>query len=542
MRIHRRQKTEGRRQRTEDRESWLSAIRHPPSAHKCFSSLVPRPSSFTRRLSSAVLVAALVLGPMPIRAAEMPGAPPEPELLSMDFRETEIGDILRLLAKQYSLNIIIAEDVSGPISVQFSDVSIDEALDAIVTVNGFAYTRRGRVIKVTTPAAAEREPSVTQVFVLKNADVASLRASLEPMLSDVGTIEADTRSNALIVTDTPGTILKVNDVVQRLDSPTPQVMIEARVLETVLNKNEKLGIDWTITASARAAARPVTFPFDNLSSEIAGTNVARHLPVGQTAAESTTTTTATGATSTATETDFPAASAFPFVDEGLFTFGTLSFNQFQAVLQALSARTKTRILANPRVTTLDNQEARIVVGTTVPVPTFVRNETTGEFDITGYQDRQTGIVLRVTPHIASDSVVRMDIHPQVSSIINFVGDPRAQVPVTSTREAHTQVSVGDGQTVVIGGLIDEKDVKIKRSVPFFGDIPLFGNLFRYHDTTREKTDLLIFITAHILTPEKQLAMTQVAVVDSKREELFDEPARVPQEKTLKLDVRGKKSF
>jgi len=497
------------------------------------------------------VIASLVLGPVAAVGDEVatPSASATPvpevaaeELLSMDFRETEIGDILRLLAKQYGLNVIIAEDVTGPISVQFSDVTVDEALDAVITVNGFAYTRRGRVIKVTSPEAAEREPSITQVFTPKNANVVDLRASLQPMLSENGTIEADVRANALIVTDAPTVVNSVSEVVQRLDTPTPQVVIEAKVIETVLNKNEKLGIDWTVTASARAAARPVTFPFDNTSGEIIGANFARHMPRGQTEAESTTTSTATGATSTETATDFPSASAFPFVGTDLFTFGTLSFNQFQAVLQALRARTKTTILANPRVTTLDNQEARIVVGTTVPVPTFERNENTGEFDITGYQDRQTGIVLTVTPHIGSDNVVRMDIHPQVSSIINFVGDPRAQVPVTSTREADTQVSIRDGETVVIGGLIDEKEVRIKRSVPFFGDVPLLGNLFRYHDTTREKTDLLIFITAHVLNDEKRLAMTQQAVLDAERNELFEEPELVREEKTLKLAVRPRKSL
>ncbi len=495
-----------------------------------------------------VVMAAIVAWPRPsaLPPVEAAAATAESsdELVSMDFRQTEIGDVLRLLAKQYDLNIIIADDIKGPVSVQFSNVGIDEALDAIITVNGYAYSRRGHVIKVTSAAAAEREQPTTQVFALNNANVATLKESLKAVLTSTGTMEADARSNTLVVTDTPNVITTITRVVQELDVPTPQVAIEAQIIETALNKNEKLGIDWNVQVAAQGASRPIIAPFTQKPEKLGPFDLQglpQFLPSGLTA-NSTTTTVTTGGQTSATSVDFPAASAFPFVAKDAFKFGTLSFNQFQIVMQALQVRSNTKILANPRITTLDNQQAKITVGTVVPIPTFERNNTTGDFQITGYQDKSVGIVLTVTPHVSKDGHVRLELHPEVSSISSFVGDPRAQVPVTTTRDATTQVSLRDGDTVVIGGLINDKVVKIHHSVPLLGDLPLLGRMFQFNDETHEKTDLLIFITAHILTDDKARALTQVAVQESGRPAAFSEAVLPQRQKRLKLQPRGKQAL
>jgi type II secretion system protein D len=388
-----------------------------------------------------------------------------------------------------------------------------------VTVNGFAYTRRGRVIRVTMPGAAEKERPTTQVFTVRHANATQLVSPLRTALSTAGAIEADGRSNSLVITDIPTSLQMVAQVLNTLDVPTPQVLIETKIIETVLSDEERLGINWNLAASLQGAARPTTFPFPQTGDPF----LRRFRPTGQTASESTTTTTATGATATATATDFPSAQQglfFPFAERGLFTFGTLSFNQFQVVLQALQTRGETKALAAPSIATLDNEEAQIVIGSNVPVPTFTQNKQTGDFQITGYDNMKTGVVLRVTPHVTQDRRILLDIHPQVSDVTRFVGDPRAQVPVTSTREADTRVEVKDGETVVIGGLIDEKDVVTRREVPLLGKIPYLGRLFRFNEKTKGRTDLLIFITAHILTDEQRAYRTLEAIGTMGRPDLF----------------------
>ncbi len=442
----------------------------------------------------------------------------------MDFRQAEIGDVLRLLAKQYDLNIIVAEGVKGPISVRFKEVSVDEALDAIVTVNGFAYSRRGRVIRVTVPGAAEKETPTTQVFPVKHASAAGLVEPLKTALSTAGSIQADERSNALVISDIPASLASVGQVLKMLDIPTPQVLIETKIIETVLSDEERLGINWNLAATLQGGAQPTTFPFPQRVAPFAK----RFRTQGQTAQESTTTTTGTGATATASQTGFPSGDeglGFPFADKGLFTFGTLSFNQFQVVLQALQTRGETKALAVPSITTLDNQEAQIVIGSNVPIPTFTQNKQTGDFQITGYSNMKTGVVLRVTPHVSQDQRILLDVHPQVSNITRFVGDPRAQVPVTSTREADTRVELKDGETAVIGGLIDEKEVESGRQVPLLGKIPYLGRLFRFNEKTKGRTDLLIFITARILTDEQRAYRTLEAIGSVGRPELFGMPSK-----------------
>jgi len=461
--------------------------------------------------------------------------------VSLDFRNTEIADVLRLLARQYNLNIVMSNDVKGPISIRLSNVTIDEALEAIITVNGFSYTTRGHVIRVTTAVAVEAETPESQVFKLGYADAKKLLDPLKAVLSSKGVMQADDRSNSLVVTDIPSALTTIGRVVENLDTPTAQVLIETKIIETALNDDEKLGISWEVLASLQGSAQPLTFPFPQ---RIAGSSLFDQFrALGQTSAESSTTSTATGATATATSTGFPSSAegfgTFPFVDKGLFTFGTLSFNQFKVLLQALEVRSQTKALSVPSITTLDNQEAQIVVGTNTPVPTFARNKTTGEFEITGYVDKKTGVVLRVTPHVAKDRRVLLDIHPEVSTITRFVGDPRAQVPVTSTREADTRVSLMSEETAVIGGLIEERDLVSRREVPGLGKIPLLGRLFRFNEKTKGRTELLIFITAHVLTDQERLTRTLGAVAATGRPELFD-PRLKPSKQPVAFKVRNRR--
>lgn len=446
---------------------------------------------------------------------------PKPDLITIDFRDTDIGDALRLLAKQYGLNIILSQDVKGPITIRFSNITVDEAIDAIVTINGFAYTKRDNVIKVTSPAAAE--PS-TKMFRLNNATASEIRDSLKnaKVLSNVGSIDTDERSNAVLVTDLPGVLATVERLVKAMDSSTPQVRIEAKVIETVLGKNDNLGVDWTIKATAKGAKRPTTAPFEALS----GMGMDKYLPIGN--------------LSNAT---FPVSGSaagpyagspygFPFAGPSSFVYGTLDFSEFTMVLELLKKRSNTTILSNPAITTLDNREANVLVGTRIPIPNYELNEQTGTYVITGYSEEEVGINLRVTPRVNPEGYIKLDIHPEVSSITGYTG-PNNERPIISTREADTQVQIKDGETVVIGGLIKEEIIDTVKRVPFLGYIPVLGFPFKKTEYSKQKTDLLIFITAHILSDEKKRDITYKAMSKSVYKDQFKEEIADYKEKTKK---------
>ncbi|MGE5307483.1 MAG: secretin N-terminal domain-containing protein [Deltaproteobacteria bacterium] len=406
---------------------------------------------------------------------------PAPQLIeSLEFREVDIKDVLRQLAMQYNLNIVFSESVKGLVTVHLANVTIGQALDSIITVNGFAYSRKENVYKVTSQDEARREGRQTKLFKLNNAEAVRIKDTLTKVLSSDGSIEADPRSNSIIVTDSPFVLAKIDSMISALDEQTPQVLIEAKMVETSLTINEKLGIDWQTTVKATGSARPITYPFNRSGND------------GAFNAQT------TGADGSVT-TGFPAATAEQF------TFGTLDFTGLQAVFDALKSRQKTKLVANPRIVTLNNHNATINVGKVLSQPTYERNTTTGKMEITGWQSYNIGVNLDVTPQISPDGHVKLKLKPEVSSLIGYAStsDGVQQGPITSSRSAQTEVLLRDGQTVVIGGLVKDESLAIESKVPILGDIPLLGWFFRHRTVgseanPTEKTDLLIFVTVKII--------------------------------------------
>ena len=420
-----------------------------------------------------------------------PQTPDTQIIESLEFRNVDIKDVLRQLAKQYNLNIVFSESVTGLVTVQLTGVTIQQALDSIITVNGFAYTKKENVYKVTTPEEAEREGKMTKLFRLNNADAGKLKETLKKVLTADGTIEADTRSNSLIVTDIPGIINKISEMLPDLDSITPQVLIEARLIETSLSNTEKLGIDWTTTITAKGSKRPTTLPFEPKGESEWMKNVFPSV--------------------SSTSTDFPSGYlySFPYAVKGDFLMGTLDFTGLQAIFDFLKTRSDTKLVANPRVVTLNNQEASINVGRKVPLPKYSIDSTTGQTTVSGWEELNVGVNLKVTPQVNPAGYIKLKLTPEVSDFTGeWVGTTQDRRPITSTRFANTEVQIKDGQTVVIGGLVKSKTTKAVKKIPILGDIPFLGFFFSSkeagtEENPREQTDLLIFVTATIIKETKE---------------------------------------
>ncbi|MCX5714091.1 MAG: type II and III secretion system protein, partial [Candidatus Omnitrophica bacterium] len=188
---------------------------------------------------------------------------------------------------------------------------------------------------------------------------------------------------------------------------------------------------------------------------------------------------------------------FPEVSAEQFIFGTLDFSTFQMVMEFLKSRAETKILSNPRITTLNNQEAKMMVGKIVPIPTYSYSKETGNQVISGYQDMSVGVKLVVTPYINEHSYITLNVNPSVDDIIGVTG-PNGERPVISTRSAETKVMIKDGQTLVIGGLISENRINARKAIPFLGEIPILNLIFGKKEGTINRTELLIFITPHII--------------------------------------------
>ncbi|MFZ5801189.1 MAG: type IV pilus secretin PilQ [Candidatus Omnitrophota bacterium] len=398
-----------------------------------------------------------------------------PGNVTLDFRDADIRNVLRILSYKSGVNIVAGPDVSGLVTIQLNDIPWEDALKVILKTYGFGYERSGNVITVSTyeklaekrkieKELAEQEPLVTEVFSLNYAKAKEIAASVKEMLTPRGRVNFDERTNTVVVTDSTSSLEKIREIMPSLDQVTPQVLIEAKVIETKLDNTDKLGIDWTAKVTGFGAKSPINWPFPNVAAN------------------------------KFTPTPFPSAPSSEF------KYGTLDFTQFQAVLELLSARTDTNTLSNPRIVTLDNQPASITVGTKWPVAQYTYNSEQAKWQVSGWEYQEFGILLKVTPHVNREGYITLDIAPQVSERTGDVTFDTAAVPILSTQETTTRVMIKDGETLIIAGLLKDKTTDTKRKIPILGDIPLIGLAFTKTEKVLEKTDLLIFITPHIITP------------------------------------------
>jgi type II secretory pathway component GspD/PulD (secretin) len=415
-----------------------------------------------------------------------PSASQSPPTASFNFRDARAEDALRLIATQFGYSIVSGKTAAGSITASLTNVSFVQAVAYVAEASGCEYRIEEKVL-VINPAEM-----VSRVFPLRYLDPDAARAAVARVLSERGrvdafsghgeksTTQATAMSNALVVTDTSTRLVTVGRVLQQMDVKPRLVAIEAKLVETTLGADEKLGIDWQLRASATGAILPTTFPFPK--REGSGDLTATPNPNNQ-----------VGGIGPA----FPPGETFPYANPDDYTFGKLSFQEFSVALDILKQSSRTNLVSAPQVTTLDNQPAEIVVGTVVPIAKYERLKETGTLEVTGYDEKKVGVRLTVTPRVGPDSSMILSVNPEISEIVEYRGQFNER-PVTATRSALTQVEVRTGETLMIGGLIREQDLHIERKVPILGDIPLLNFLFRHKATQKQKVDLMIFITPHLL--------------------------------------------
>ena len=399
------------------------------------------------------------------------------ERISLDVKGAQVANVLRLISKQGNLNIVASQDVNATITVSLANVTIKEALDLVVRANGLDYIVKNEVILVKPRDKFEGPELETMVYRLKYVDANNLKNIATQILSPWAKIQVyyhsykleqtsdedgkggkiKNRSSTLVVTDSPEYIKQLNAVIVTLDVPAPQIMIEAKLIEISPQSDEKLGIDWSKTINAQIF-REVILPSG--------------VPQRQSA-------------------EIP-------LTGGSISYGTLTFDEYGAVIDFLNTHTNSKLISNPRILAMDNQEAYISVGTRFPIPQINRG-VGGQGDIVTFQYRDVNIALRVTPHVADDQTITLFVNPEVEEVIGQVIAGGNSAPITSKRTVETVVNLKNNETMVIGGLIRENIVETISKIWLLGDIPLIGNLFRHKNKTKKKTDLLIFITPRLVT-------------------------------------------
>jgi type IV pilus assembly protein PilQ len=503
---------------------------------------------------SAVAQKASVSEATPVSGAPVNNAIPSPaslaasgpvrgdDTISLDFKDADITSVLRVLSMKSNVNIVTGPEVKGLVTVRLDNVPWEKALDVILRTYNYVYERDGNIIRVTSREQMKLEPVETKTFILNYSKAKEIQSSVMNMLGERGKITSSERTNMLVVTDVPTNIFRIGEVIKKLDKVTDQAFIDSKVVRTDISNLENLGIDWNVAGGlAKGATRPTSFPFMPQNS---GWNYRNFFPVlsGSTTSASTSSTgaQATGTTTTSTIAVDPSdPRSFPLppadVTGGGFAYGTLDFSSFSAMLQLLETRVDAKIVSNPRIVVLNNQTATIQVGKEVPIPSFERNEQTGSMEITGFKYRDTGVVLNVTPHINSEEKILVDLTPEVSDVgpNQSFGVGQIQAPTFTSTKAKTQVLIQSGQTIAIGGLLNDKFGSTENKVPYLGDIPLVGKLFRSKRQApgeNSKVETLFFVTVTTVDSQGQPAG---AKVDGKNNQSQDDQA---QKKTAATDA------
>ncbi len=471
--------------------------------------------------------------------------------VSFDLRRMEVVDVLKLLAVEGDLNVVASKDVSGPVTLLLQDVSVGEALERVLSIADLAYRVEGNVIAVQpnrdyearqgvdfydrrqthvarlkyaspqrlaamleniksdvgkivyddgtgmlvlvdTPAkiAMMKEiieqveiptvrrvlPTETQVFELKYAALDDVKGEVQKALSpEIGTLHVDKRTNVLMVTDLPHQMKRIATLIQAFDRKPRVVFIEAKIVEVTLNDEFRAGIDWQ---------RLLDFTLGGNSDEKGTYSITPsvNLPLGQTGL-------------------------------GKLRIASVGNDRLSVVLDAISSITDTEVLSNPHLIVAEGEEATINVSERQPYEEETTTTATGGTSTIAktYQFVDVGRKLKVMPIINQDGFISLQIFPEISTISAWYGGPAqaaGAVPVVKKADAQTTVTVKDGVSIIIAGLITDRTSETEERVPVLGKLPLVGGAFRRRGTAVERKETIIFMTPRIVDGEGPVELTR----------------------------------
>lgn len=416
----------------------------------------------------------------------------EKEVISLDFQNADVRNLFRIFAEISGLNVILSPEVGGSVNIRMMDVPWNQAMEIILTNSALGRECFGNnIVRVATKVVLAAEASalvaeknravadrtterdsqdlVTEVVRINHADITELSTSLTALRSarQDGRITVDTRTSTLILNDLRHHVKDMLEAIKILDIPTPQVLIEAKIVEISKSFTQELGIQWGLTGEVISSAPGSLAINGSTNANTAADGSAFLVDLRQ-------------------STDIAGGSVSGF---DLLLGGLLPGLDLNVRLEALEKQGKGRILSSPRVTTADNKEARIRSGKQIPYQV-----TSAEGNSIQFVDAE--LSLTVTPHVTSDNSVYMviDATKNAADFTQLVGT----VPTITTKETHTEVLVGNGDTTVLGGIYESASTENKKAVPFLSKIPLLGFLFKSFADSDVITELLVFITPTII--------------------------------------------
>ena len=553
------------------------------------------------------------------------------DILSVDFPDEDIKNILRNVADLFELNLVVPDTLTGKTSIKLRDVTWRQIFQVVLAPVNFTYVEEGNIIKIISNETLLDEPTSTDVIILNNAKAADIKPTIDGLVDAAkgGKILVDVRSNALVITERPSRMNRIRATIELLDKATDQVMIESKFVEVTDRDIRNIGVNWASLQGMQLGVGNIGQTFNRTQGQtrtdgrdttngtssdatngtsnintattrsgtanstgnttINDTTTTRGAPTtgsgttttntgGITTSVATTTTppgttgtltlanaptTQTNSSSTANSNSFGGTtsntsngttgstdnSVINSITSGLTNTASSAVNaltgltntsgigrvatavfsasDFNVIVSALKQMNNTKVVSNPTIVTLNNTEATLNIGSEFPVPSYTYNSERGTFEVSGFQYKPIGIILKVTPQVNGRGNIMLKLEPEVSQqngSTSFGGAGGAQIPIIATRKIKTQVSLKDGYTMGLGGLITTSRDHGGSKVPVLGSIPLLGRLFSSKNVNDSSTNLLIFITARTVSadgasPEEVFTPLAIESTGMTREEL-----------------------
>ncbi|HUV62518.1 MAG TPA: secretin N-terminal domain-containing protein [Sedimentisphaerales bacterium] len=403
------------------------------------------------------------------------------KVVCIDVNEVQIGTVIRQLADQVDVDLIMSPKVTGNVTVSLTEVSLEEALRSILDVHGAAYIPGKNIIRIVPreelPEINER--LVTETFEIIYADVTQVVKALDKFKSAQGSVSSIEGTSHIIVTDTESKTREVAALLEKIDRIIPQVLVEVRIYDITSKDNLDFGIEWR-------GARRTNFDSGNLI-------INDDITVKEGGAD----TYVSSRTDPAVIAGFEGGtSKTADATLGFLRFGVLNNHlNVDAILRAEKENINAKLLANPRILVLDNEEATFDIVTEQP---YVEKTITSGTVTESVKFKPVGVKLVVKPHVARDGMLRLTIAPEFSVLVERVTVSSSNIPVVDTRKVKTVALVKDGQAVVLGGLRKKETSQQVNKVPVLGDIPILGHLFRFEGEATVNTELVVFITPRII--------------------------------------------
>ena len=421
--------------------------------------------------------------------------------ISLDFKDADLANVFRIIAEVSNLNIITADDVKGRVSVRLINVPWDQALDIVLKSKGLGVSQDGNVLRIAPLTSLRAEDKarldsrkeveklqaslegVIETIPVNYGKASDLQGKIKDLLSEGGKTQIDDRTNMIIVRDLRKNVEDVKSLVATLDTATPQVLIEARIVEVDTTFTRELGVQWGGSWHNRGSTQiGITGVQDSVGAPNTGETLTNTTPFSPVT------------TPPNFAVNLPAAVGLG--SGGGISFGILRDNlRLDLSLSALESSGKGKVVSSPKVVTIDNKEAMIEQGTQIPYSTVSASGTNTQFvDAT--------LSLKVTPHITPEGSIIMKLEAKNDSqgATGATGQP-----AINKKKATTEVLVRDGETAVIGGILQVSRKEDQAAVPWLSKIPVLGYFFKKDTNTSSNRELLIFITPKILKTESSQA-------------------------------------